>query len=307
VLRDKGLQALLATMKGDNLSKESPANTLKKAIDDYCKSGKFDEYMKLHSTRLAFFARDQEKNRRGTFRASGAGRCPQEQAFSAIEKHYPNSLVKDVVVRPPHNSRALHNGTFMHLRYHMLFDALHDAGIVETLYSEELRFNRELDLSGTIDRVVRFQYDGKPIVVVVDFKSVKSKYYSELVGPKIDHAYQQHAYRYFGYSADRWLMLYENKDTHEIKLYDRPYESRIMETLKNNYELLTLFVDAYIRNKEFAFAINVQREDETIAHFPEELPKLPLIVKWCNWCDWQTECLKLNPERVNIKVDYNAE
>ena len=137
-------------MKGDNLSKESPANTLKKAIDDYCKSGKFDEYMKLHSTRLAFFARDQEKNRRGTFRASGAGRCPQEQAFSAIEKHYPNSLVKDVVVRPPHNSRALHNGTFMHLRYHMLFDALHDAGIVETLYSEELRFNRELDLSGTI-------------------------------------------------------------------------------------------------------------------------------------------------------------
>lgn len=273
-------------MKGGDLAKESAANTLKKIVDDYIKLGEFDKYVQKHADRLAWYVRDQEAERRGTFRASGAGRCPQDQAFAAIDKLLPGTLVKDVIVRPPHNARALHNGTFMHLRYHLLFDALHEIGIVRTLYAEELRYNREHDVSGTVDRVVSFEFGGKTITAVLDYKSMKAKYYADLVGPKQDHAMQQHAYRLFGYDADRWIMLYENKDTHEIKMYDRPYDMATMEQLKANYATLAQFVESYVTETE--------------------VPKLPLITQWCNWCEWQGECARLNPERLQIKPDYSG-
>ncbi len=269
------LSKFVTEVKGGDKAKLSISKTLEAIIEAYCVSGEFDSWLEKHYADAPQYLQPQHNApRQGVFRASAAGKCIQQQLFKIVKE--PET---DVVTRPGRQNRALYNGTFTHARWHMLFDALHAKGLVTTVAAEELRYSPALELSGTIDRVIEVPFGGKTVRCVVDFKSIKRQYFEALYGPQADHAQQQHAYDFLSWGADVFVMLYECKDSHDLKIYDKPYDPEILIDIRERYALALKWREAYY------------------APVVEPLPKLELNTDWCRWCQWQKRCLELNPGR----------
>lgn len=273
------LAKFVRTIKADSKADRSPAEYLKKIIDDYDRSGEFDKYITTHADYVSKYL-TPEKRGRGWWRSSAAGKCLQEQAFNFIEDRNRFERSEPITRRPPEQHRALNNGTFVHIRWHLFFDALHEKGLVRTLWAEELRYDDERILSGTVDRVIEFEFDSETIRAIIDFKSMKANYFDPLLEPQLDHAMQQHAYKFFKYGVGWWIMLYENKNTHVLKIFARQYDDVMIEKLNEQYRKLNNWVSLID-----AGAIN------------DQLPPLPLITDWCRYCEWNKACLSLHPKR----------
>lgn len=272
------LAAFVKTIKDTDKAERSISNTLAKIIDDYCLSDKFDAWYRKKGRRAArrYLPDPAPAPRPGRFRASAAGKCLQAQCFAVLQNEG-FTIDTDPVNRRAPTFRALHNGTIGHLRWHLFFDALHDARLVKTICAEELRQVESWSLAGSCDRVIEFEFGGRKIRAVIDFKTIKSRAFGELVAPKPEHAAQQHAYGRM-HDSDAWIMLYENKDTHELKIYDRPYLQDTFAQLERDYALAA----EWLRVAESGLA---------------PLPTLPLITDWCATCEYRTACLQLNPGR----------
>jgi hypothetical protein len=285
--RKSALSEFLSELKSETKAEKSASATLKKIIDDYCLSGEFDAYLVAHADDLAKYIGDNARARPQRHRASQIGKCAQQQAFKLAG--IPKTPIR--ASRPATQMRALYNGTFVHIRYHMIFDALHAKGSVRTLYAEHLAVNEELSLSGTVDRVIEFEYLGKTIRVVVDYKSIKAFYFDHLIKPQPDHAKQQHAYELLRcFDAHLWMMLYENKDTHELKIYDMPYDElqlhKLIRTMKD--------VETY-----------AQQAKEKVPM--EERIDLPLTVAWCRYCEYEPSCELQHPNLIELQRAGDAD
>jgi hypothetical protein len=285
-LKKSPLAAFVGKIKEEHKALDSPSATLAKLIDDYCKTPHFDTYLAAHRHDLVQYVDDKRQIRK-RFRASAAGKCQQQQAFSvlALEGLPPGTkFIKSVVDRPARQYRALHNGTFSHLRWHLVFDALHEQCIVTTYRKEAYRVNHELDLDGTCDRIIGFPFDGREIVAIIDFKTIKSRYFERLIRPQDDHRMQHHAYRELHYEQDIgrpidcWLMLYEDKNDHTLKIYDQPYDELTIKKLRRMYRDIPAWLE------------EMRRID-----LPKTT-KLPLIVTWCKVCEYQDACLLEHPD-----------
>jgi hypothetical protein len=277
------LSKFVTEVKGGDKAKLSISKTLEKIIEDYCVSGEFDAWLEKHYSDAAKYLQPQHNApRQGVFRASAAGKCIQQQCFKIV--HEPET---DVVTRPGRQNRALYNGTFSHARWHMLFDALHEKGLVITVAAEELRYDPALELSGTIDRVIELVFNGKTVRIVLDFKTIKRQYFEALYGPQADHTQQQHAYDFLKWGADVWIMMYECKDSHDLKIYDKPYDPEVLIDIREKYALALKWTDIYEENR---------KQGEHWLH-KEALPKLELNTDWCQYCPWQKRCAELNGKR----------
>ena len=283
-----GLAAIIGSIKADDKAKKSPSTYLRKVIDDYCVEEVFDPrrnrmttvfdlYISTHANDLKKYVDTAEDERKGRFRGSAAGKCPQQQAYDIVHREAPTMLTPSAVNRPARQMRALYNGTFGHIRWHMMFDALHERGLVRTLFAEDHRLNAELSMSGTIDRMIEFEFEEETLRAIVDFKTMKARYFDQLTGPNEDHMLQHHSYDELDYKADFWIMLYENKDTHELKIYDTPYSEVAKRKLRNRYEVMPVWIEQFKRG-------DIQRIN------------LPLVTNWCNYCPWQKQCAQEHPD-----------
>ena len=283
-----GLAAIVGSIKADDKAKKSPSTYLRKVIDDYCLEEVFDPrrnrmttlfdfYLSTHADDLKKYIDTAEGERKGRFRGSAAGKCPQQQAYDIVYREAPTMLTPGVITRPARQIRALYNGTFGHVRWHMMFDALHERGLVRTIFAEEHRLNVELDMSGTLDRMIEFEFENETLHAVLDFKTMKARYFELLTGPNEDHMLQHHSYDKLDFKADFWMMLYENKDTHDLKIYDTPYSEVAQRKLVSIYEKMTNWIEQFKRG-------DVQRIE------------LPLVVDWCRYCPWQKPCAQEHPD-----------
>jgi hypothetical protein len=145
---------------------------------------------------------------------------------------------------------------------------------------EQRQYIEQYQLTGAFDRYIEFDFDGKSLRGIVDMKSMKQYYFGQLIEPSYEYEAQQHSYRLLNpdLEVDRWFMLYENKDLHSLKVFDRPYREQVLEELRKRYVLANEWVDAFKAGVPVA-----------------QLPKLSLDRTWCNWCDWQTVCGTINP------------
>lgn len=143
-----------------------------------------------------------------------------------------------------------------------------------------MRIDKERKLSGTVDRVIQYEFEGKQITVVLDFKSMKDSYWNPLLQPTAENELQQCAYDILGYKADFFGLLYENKDNHRLKIYIREYNGEKVSEVYDNLRKLNNWTDLVL-----AGAID------------DQLPPLPLITTWCQFCPWTEACKKLNPGR----------
>ena len=128
------------TIKARDKAKRTPATMLQSYIEQYVQSGKFDKFIESHPELIAHYLNPKgNENRPGIWRASAAGKCLQAQCFGIVAKRLsalmdheatdpayedlPVEVVESPVKRKPMQNMALYNGTFAHIRWHMLFDA----------------------------------------------------------------------------------------------------------------------------------------------------------------------------------------
>ena len=271
----KGLKGLIDDIKAETKAELSPSNWLKKIVDDYLLEDTFKDYLFAHREDCAKYL-DEPGKAPGRFRASSAGSCLQQQAFKAVEKEGA-TLKLTIITRPARNARALLNGTFGHIRWHMVFDALDALGRVKTLAAEVRQYDSVLQMTGAFDRFVQFEYAGTMLNVMVDFKTVKAYGFANLAGAEKSHKAQQHGYKLLNpqYDIDRWMMLYEDKDTQELKLFDYEYDELLLDLLRQRYKLANQWVHEYLWSEFVSF-------------------KLPLDKQWCAWCPYQVPCKQIN-------------
>ena len=275
------LARFTASIKATDKAKRNPAEALLHIIDEYTLSQQFDEYMTRHAADLVRYLKP-ERTRPGRWRASAAGKCLQSQAFTTAEKLKPGRFKRSLIPqqRNANTYRALANGTFTHIRWHFVFDALHEAGTVRTIVAEDLRVVENQRVSGTVDRVIEFDYGGEVIRAIIDFKSMKSTYFDPLVEPAPDHVLQVSSYALFSYGAKWYMLLYECKNTHKLKIYARKFDELVVAQVVENLRKLNNWTDLVLEG-----AID------------DQLPRLPLITDWCRFCEWTEDCKKLNPQR----------
>lgn len=277
------LARVVRRIKDDAKAQKTPSTLLKSIIDAYCVSGCFDDYLWQNRQNVMKYFSNPGEDRSENFRASAAGECAQAQAYTVLVKKGLMEERRDVP-RPAKTMRALYNGTFFHVRCHMMFDALDHDGVIETLYAEKRFINKELSLGGTVDRGIALTFNEERIEANLDFKSMASKYFNELYKPSAANMAQQHAYHLLGARGTLWMMLYENKDTHEMMVFDFPYSEIELHRLKRQYDLINAWV-ANVENKTM----------QTVT--------LPLITDWCNWCPFNADCLKDNPGRDDTPTE----
>lgn len=270
------LKDLVAGIKAETKAEASASATLKKIIDDYLLTDAFRDYLATHREDAPKYLPEQG-DPPGRFRASSAGKCLQQQCFKAVAK-LGVGVEAEKIVRPAKNARALLNGTFSHVRWHMIFDALHERKLVETLAFEVRSYSEQLQLTGAFDRLVRFPYGPRIITMLIDFKTIKSYGFANLTGAQPDHAAQQHAYELLNaYGADKWTMLMEDKDTQDIKIFEADYDPALFDALRKQYAIGNKWVDEAVEKKT---VLNL----DTV---------LPLKTDWCSWCDYQAICKKV--------------
>lgn len=239
------------------------AQYLKSALDVYAESGAFEVYLKAHADEAADFLRPHN-DVASPFRASSGGSCLQAQCFSASGEPVTNP--ED---RPAAQHRALHNGTFMHARYHLYFRALQERGELRILGAEEFSFDPLLKLSGHIDCHIELP-DGRR--AVVDFKSINKWNSGKLdKGPKPEHEEQQYRYHILGWQADEWVMVYEHKDSNVVTVFGAPYDPIVVARIRAEHEL-------------------------ALAWLEDPSRRLPLMRQWCGYCKWRDRCKEINGE-----------
>jgi hypothetical protein len=273
VKKGNPLKAFVDSLKAEDKAERTPSATLLKIIEDYSASDRFDQFVLTHRASLPDYISDHATSPR-PFRASAAGKCQQSQVYNAVK--HPET---DKIRRPPRQFRALYNGTFSHLRWHLMFDALHADGIVTTLAAEELHINDDLKLSGSIDRLIEFQYLEEPFRTILDFKTIRAQYWKDLIKPQWDHFMSAHAYKMLHFDAKNYMLLYENKDTQELKIYDFAFDEVTERRLSSMYFNMAMWRDQYLCRDPIEVRI-----------------KLPLIVRWCRYCPWQKACLEEHPD-----------
>ena len=105
-------------------------------------------------------------------------------------------------------------------------------GYEEVLVSSEPRYNFEGHVDAVVDlRSSEFKQGNESDVFVLDFKSIKDEYFSELRHAKHEHVIQVHIYMWLlGLKAA--VVLYENKDDQNLKEMFVPRDESVVERIK---------------------------------------------------------------------------
>jgi CRISPR/Cas system-associated exonuclease Cas4 (RecB family) len=102
----------------------------------------------------------------------------------------------------------------------------------ETLLKSEKEYNFEGHCDAIIDvRETKFKQNNEYDIYIVDFKSMKDEYYSELTEPKIEHVIQVNIYMWI-LNLKGALVVYENKDSQHLKEMFVPRDDDLIEKIK---------------------------------------------------------------------------
>ena len=102
----------------------------------------------------------------------------------------------------------------------------------EVTVCSDSKYNFKGNVDAVIDlRGSEFEKGNDYDVYVVDFKSMKDSYFSELKQPKHEHVVQTHIYMYI-LDLKLAIVLYENKDNQQVKEMLVPRDERLIKKIK---------------------------------------------------------------------------
>jgi CRISPR/Cas system-associated exonuclease Cas4 (RecB family) len=138
-------------------------------------------------------------------------------------------------------------------------------GCTEYKYNEVNVVDKEHWFSGHVDCIFQLSKDFH----VVDFKSMNSRLFSQLKEPLEKHVIQITIYLWI-LDFESGFLLYENKDTQKIKLYEIERNDELVKKIKNRAKGLRAILES------------------------KKLPKRPFekTSKQCKSCEFKTICWK---------------
>ena len=214
-----------------------------------------------------------ERDRSKGWSASSAGTCLRQQMYKARKAE-----------AEPYNERALralHNGSYMHLRHQT-------AGLVAG-YLNEVEVAVEIpdfNVLGTMDGITSIEE-------IAEYKSINPRWYSEVAqfGPQKKHLRQVNAYMQAS-GINRARVLYENKGFGDLKEFLVEADEKAMAANTADWKEL-----------------NDRLEDGTL---PPMLPECMVQEGEFKWCPFAKTCLadqersKLRIRRTSSSVDVSV-
>jgi CRISPR/Cas system-associated exonuclease Cas4 (RecB family) len=197
-----------------------------------------------------------EEGRLGKFYPSSIGRCKRSVVYQMLG--YPTKPI------PGQNLLIMENGTSFHNRMEDIFEKM---GI---LVAPELSLkDEELRISGRSDAIIwnflksddeedaeeitlydpndkdKVIYQGPANhILIVEFKSIKSKNYLKLPKSKPDKKHEMQLQLYFYLTGiRRGMVYYENKDTQESKFFHVFYDEELVQQVKSDIKEILDYVD----------------------------------------------------------------
>jgi len=202
-----------------------------------------------------FYRNKFENKGKQIFYVTDAGKCPRQIYFSL--KGYPRKEPD------PRLLRIFEHGDHTHMR---IMSVLFSLGLVKAC---EVEIPKNDLLHGRADAIISI--DGIPYVV--EIKSVNAfKFKNEI--PEPDHIKQLQLYLHF-FKIKEGILLYENKDTQELKEFIIKYDE---ETVK---ELLKFFSE-----------LKKNVEESRVPDIPPNIED-----RRCQFCPYLEVCEKIEEEK----------
>ena len=195
----------------------------------------------------------KKKARNGKLYISDVAKCPRQLYFE-----FKGSKPRK---RKPEAQRALENGDRFH---HRMMAALYACNDIEVVTSEVDIPVNDL-LGGRADAIVAIDSQN----FVLELKSIGSYGFKLLDEPKQEHIHQLQLYMHF-FNIPKGILLYENKDNHQLKEFEVEYDPDIAESLIAELQK----VMGYIQADEMPPKQNLTRNQE-----------------WrCGYCGYRSKC-----------------
>jgi CRISPR-associated protein Cas4 len=196
------------------------------------------------------------------FYITDAGKCPRAVYFSM--KGYPRKKKEARILR------IFDRGDIIHQRLMANFYGIPQIKVVA---SEVDIPSKEL-FHGRADAII--SVNGK--MYVVDIKSSNDFKFQKLKEPEPSHQYQVQLYMHY-FKISQGILLYENKNTQDLKEFELKYDPGLCKKIINNFETL-----------------KYQIENETPP------PKPTNLEPWeCEYCDFKEECDKIERHETDTK------
>ncbi|MEM2956597.1 MAG: PD-(D/E)XK nuclease domain-containing protein [Candidatus Pacearchaeota archaeon] len=197
-----------------------------------------------------FYLSKQEDKDREHFYITDAGKCPRAIYFQF--KKAPKKAMDARILR------VFEHGDYTHLR---IISTLFSLGLVK---ATEIEIPNKEIVHGRADAIINI--DNEPYVV--EIKSINNTSFSKLESPDPDHLKQIQMYLHF-FKIKKGIIIYENKNTQEIKEFIVEYNENIAKEILEKFYILK----AQIQN-------NI-------------IPSVDDVEEWrCNYCPYSDECKK---------------
>lgn len=247
----------MSTIQLNQNSEEVEVSKIKQIQERY---GDIDIIDMVHQFLTTENAANQQKRinegRLGKFYPSSIGRCKRAVVYQMLG--YPTKPI------PGQNLLIMENGTSFHNRMEDIFEKM---GI---LVAPELSLkDEELRISGRSDAIIwnflksddeedaeeitlydpndkdKVIYQGPANhILIVEFKSIKSKNYLKLPKSKPDKKHEMQLQLYFYLTGiRRGMVYYENKDTQESKFFHVFYDEELVQQVKSDIKEVLDYVD----------------------------------------------------------------
>lgn len=198
-----------------------------------------------------FYSARQKDREKIAFWVSDAGKCLRAIWFSM--KNYPKKPTE------PRFMRVFEHGNHTHMR---IMNVLFSLGLVQAC---EIEIPENEIIHGRADAIVVLE--NKPYVV--EIKSINTAKFKK-DEPDEDHVKQIQLYMYF-FKIPRGILIYENKDTQELKEFPVEFNESIVN--------------------EILFSFNNLKE-KIEKNIPPEIPKD--LEDWrCEYCPYLENCEKI--------------
>ena len=198
-----------------------------------------------------FYASKGKDRAKIAFYISDAGKCPRAIWFSL--KNYPKKPIESRI------RRILEHGDYTHMR---IMGALFSLGLIKAV---EVEIPENEFIHGRADAIITL--DNEPCII--EIKSIHSAKFNK-EEPDKDHVLQTQLYMHH-FKIKQAIIIYENKNTQELKEYLIKYDKEQVEEVLNTFK-----------------KIKIDIEKDTLPLIPQELEK------WrCDYCPYIDSCKKL--------------
>jgi CRISPR-associated protein Cas4 len=199
----------------------------------------------------------QDSRDKLAFYITDAGKCPRAVWFSL--KKYPKKEIDARVMR------IFEHGNHTHMR---IMSVLYSLGLVT---ASEITIPENQMIHGRADAIINV----KGQLYVLEIKSINSTKFRK-DEPDIDHVKQLQLYMFF-FNIKKGIILYENKDTQDLKEFILDYDEGLVKKLFADFNQLKEKV-----------------EKNVVPEIPED------IEDWrCEYCPYIESCEKIQEQGNN--------